>query len=163
MATFERNQRRLDASTNPEKKTFYQSTKIAVEAAIAYIRKYGKALRDAATVEPDSERKAELEELAWVSDKISFEKPETFFEAIQLFWYTHLIANLDNGCAMSFSRFDQYMYPFYRDDLKAGRITPERARELICALFYKINSQKCAGAEHDGRGCGCSYRRASNG
>jgi pyruvate-formate lyase len=133
---------RLDASTNPEKKTFYQSTKIAIEAAIAYIRKYAKALRDAATVEPDSERKAELEELARVSDKISFEKPETFFEAIQLVWYTHLIANLDNGCAMSFSRFDQYMYPFYRDDLKAGRITPERARELICALFYKINEPK---------------------
>jgi formate C-acetyltransferase len=93
--------------------------------------------------EQDGRRKAELEELARVSDKISSGKPETFFEAIQLVWYTHLIANLANGCAMSFSRFDQYMFPFYRDDLEAGRITPERARELICALFYKMNDQKC--------------------
>ncbi len=122
---------RLSAAEDPDKKIFYESTKISVEATISFIKKYAEALD-----------KAGKDELAAVSYKVAAGKPETFFEAIQLVWYTHLISNLNNGCAMSFSRFDQYMYPFYRDDLESGIITIERARELVSALFYKMNEPK---------------------
>ena len=132
----------LAAAADQGKQDFYEAAKISIEGAIAYIKKYAGVLRSAAAGETDSMRKVELEELARVSDQISDGQPETFFEAIQLVWYTHLIGNLDNGCALSFSRFDQYMFPFYRDDVEAGRMTPERARELICALFYKMNEPR---------------------
>ena len=134
--------KKLAAAKEAEKQDFYTSAKISVEAVIAYIRKYAQALQLAADCESDGQRKNELAELARISLKIAAGRPETFFEAIQLVWYTHLIGNLDNGCALSFARFDQYMFPFFRDDLETGRLTTERARELISALFYKMNEPK---------------------
>ena len=34
-------------------------------------------------------------------------------------------------------RFDQYMYPYYKADLEAGRITREEAIELLCCMRLK--------------------------
>jgi formate C-acetyltransferase len=35
------------------------------------------------------------------------------------------------------ARFDQYMYPYYKADLEAGRITKDEALELLCLLRLK--------------------------
>ena len=46
-----------------------------------------------------------------------------------------------NPAAIPFpwARIDQFLYPLYKADIEAGRITPEQARELLSMLFLKTN------------------------
>jgi len=127
---------------DPEKQEFYNSCKIAIEASIRYMKRYADAYADAAATEKDSVRAAELREIATIIEKVSTEKPETFREAIQLAWLSHLIANTGLGSALSFAKFDQYMYPFYKRDIELGRTTFEEARDLVSMLYLKCNEPK---------------------
>ena len=144
---------------NPEKQEFYSCCKIAVNAAIRYIRRYAQAYLTASSSENDPERSAELIQISDVLFKVATEKPDSFREAIQLVWITHLIANTALGSALSFARFDQYLYPFYIRDIERGAITFEKAKELVCCLFLKVNEPKMrtvqsmilAGTTPDGR------------
>ena len=44
-----------------------------------------------------------------------------------------------NGHAISLGRFDQYVYPLYKKDIEEGRITKEKALEIIECFFIKCN------------------------
>jgi formate C-acetyltransferase len=127
---------------DPEKQEFYTSCKIVIEASIRYMKNYAKAYADAARDEKDAGRAEELREISLIIGKVSTEKPETFREAIQLAWLSHLIANTGLGAALSFAKFDQYMYPFYKRDIDEGRTSFEEARDLVCMLYLKCNEPK---------------------
>ncbi|MCI8376076.1 MAG: pyruvate formate lyase [Lachnospiraceae bacterium] len=133
---------RLAGAEDEEKKVFYESTRIAIEGVIHFIEKYAKATQEEAEKTEDALRKEELLTLAKIMKKISTEKPDTFYEALDLVWMTQLIANLEGGSAMSLARFDQYMYPFYQRDMENGTLTRDRAFELICSLYLKLNEPK---------------------
>ncbi len=115
-------------SENP---TFYDSLLISVDAAIAFIKRYAESARRAGYIE-NAERIA----------RVSENPPENFKDAMQLTWLTHLIANLGGGSALSFARFDQYMFGFFRKDVAAGVIDDETALEWVCALWLKMNEPK---------------------
>ena len=63
---------------------------------------------------------------------------ETFHEALQLVWLVHLAFLLEGRVAMAFGRMDQYLYPYYKKDREAGRLTAEQARTLLECTFIKI-------------------------
>ena len=141
--------RRREAAAEPAPREFYDSTLIAIEAAIRFIHRYAETLETAAAAaeapratgaEPG--RAEELREMAAVCDAIAENAPATFRQAIQLVWMIHLISNIGGGSAMSFARFDQYLDPFYQKDRSAGLITPDTARELIAHLWLKANEAK---------------------
>ena len=44
-----------------------------------------------------------------------------------------------SGHSISPGRFDQYMYPFFKADLDAGKITYEAAQELLDCIWVKLN------------------------
>ncbi len=136
-----RAQVRAALKAHPEREIFYQAMLISLDAASKYIHDYASAAREAACG-ADDKRRAELYEIAEVCDKIADKAPDTFFEAIQLVWMTHLIGNVDGGSAMSLGRFDQYMRPFFEKDYESGALTLDRARELIAALWLKLNEPK---------------------
>ncbi len=131
---------RLDRAEDTPKRLFYQSTLIAVEAVIRFIKRYADALR-AARRRPDVDatRAREMEEMAAICRKVATERPETFREAIQLVWLTHVIGNIGGGSALSFARFDQYMQPFYERSLNAGELTRDEAKTLVACLWLKVN------------------------
>lgn len=133
---------RLAKTTDEDKRVFYESVRIAVQAVIRYIKKYAAAVLEEAKKTKDIVRRSELFEMAAVMEKISEKKPETFLEALDLVWMTQLVGNLEGGSALSLGRFDQYMIPFYRKDMEKGILTRERAFELICALYLKLNEPK---------------------
>lgn len=132
--------RRSEAG-EPAKQEFYDSTLIAIDAAIRFIRRYAGTLQTAAG-QAQPGRAAELLVMAAVCEWIAEEAPRTFREAIQLVWMVHLIGNIGGGAAMSFGRFDQYLWPFLQRDLAAGAITQEQAKELIAHLWLKTNEPK---------------------
>ena len=77
--------------------------------------------------------------VAEVCQKIAARSPQTFHEALQLIYFIHLLLHIEsNGHSISLGRLDQYLYPFYESDAKAGRLTREDALELIECFYLKI-------------------------
>ncbi|MFO8008415.1 MAG: pyruvate formate lyase family protein, partial [Candidatus Brocadiia bacterium] len=132
-------ERRRNAE-GPEQETFYTSTLIAVEAAIRFVERYAETLGEAAAAADTApDRAAELRGMASVCRRVAERRPETFREALQLMWLVHIMANIGGGSALSFARFDQYMYPFYRKDLAEGVMTREEAKALVGCMWLKVN------------------------
>ena len=44
------------------------------------------------------------------------------------------------GPSITWGRFDQYMYPYYKADIEKGILTPEKAMELIEELYIRVTS-----------------------
>ena len=133
------------ASADADKQTFYDSVRIAVEAAIRFVRRYAETLEDESdrvAAEQGDTRQQELREMAAVCRKLAVSAPETFREAIQLVWLVHVISHIGGSSAMSFARFDQYLRPFYEKDLVDGRMTREEAADLVGCLWIKVNEPK---------------------
>ena len=132
--------RRLAAAADPEKRTFYQSALIAAEALVRFVGRYAERLREE-VAKPQAEpgRAAELREMAAVCGRVAEDAPQTFREALQLLWLVHIAANIGGGSALSFARFDQYMFPFYQRDIEAGRLTRDDARALLESMWLKVN------------------------
>ena len=123
-----------------KKVDYWRASIIALEAGIRYSHRYAdEAERQAATAEP--ERRAELLEIARICRKTPEFAPETFHEAIQHQWFMHLLIHIEsNASANQLGRMDVHLYPFYAKDLAAGRITRERAQELVEMIIIKVNT-----------------------
>jgi len=119
---------------NEKKQVFLNAALIAMTGFSEMIKSYGKAALEKAKIT----RKHELFEAAGICEKIAFEKPGNFREALQLVWFIHLSFLYENRYAMALGRLDQYLYPFYKKD----SITRERALELIECTLYKIHESR---------------------
>lgn len=86
------------------------------------------------------EYKKELLELADICRYVPLNPARTFQEAVQSIFLILLAVHLEsNGHAISLGRFDQYVYPLYEKDIREGKITKERALEIIECFFIKCN------------------------
>lgn len=117
---------------------FHQAARIACEALAIYAARLAGEAARLADNETDDVRASELREIARICRKVPMDPPETFHEALQALWLFHMVVNLEGlNSAISFGRIDQYLYPFYKADFEAGRITPEKARELLLLFSAK--------------------------
>jgi formate C-acetyltransferase len=136
-------QSRLDPSdpTSIEKNSFLTAAIITMQAAIRFAKRYSELARKTAENEQNPGRKAELLRLSEICGKVPAEPATTFWEAIQSLWFAHLVIQIEtNGHSVSIGRFDQYMYPYYANDLKKGILTREEALELVECFYIKLNS-----------------------
>jgi choline trimethylamine-lyase len=125
---------------NIEKINFYMSIEIVCKGIIKFANQYADKAFEMAQIEECAKRKEELLEISRICRKIPENPPESFSEAVQFVWFVQLSAVIsENPLAMNLGRFDQYMYPYYERDLKSGRITEEKAQELIEALWIKLS------------------------
>ncbi len=122
-----------------DKYLFYSAAVLACDGAITLTRRYAEMLREKAkTASP--EKKAEYEEMAAGLDQIAEGTPTSFWEACQMYMLYHIFLNVDNPPGVtSMGRFDQYIWPYLKKDLDEGKITMERAQELIDGFFLKLN------------------------
>ncbi len=111
---------------------------IACEGLAAYAGRLSGEARRLAAGESDPVRKQELLEIARICAKVPLEPAETLQEALQSLWLTHMAVCLEGlNSAISFGRIDQYLYPFYKADMEAGRIGRDRALELLLCFSAK--------------------------
>ena len=123
-----------------KKTSFYQAVITVAKAVITFSRRYSVLLEQLAVSEPNPVRRDELLSLSKICAKVPANPVQTFWEAVQSFWLTHLVLQMEsNGHSVSPGRFDQYMYPFYSKDIREGRLTHEFAEELIDCLWIKFN------------------------
>ncbi len=118
---------------------FYRAVSIVCDGIITLTKRYAKLTAEKASVERDQVRKKELQTMAEVLNW-TVEKPaRTFHDAVQcLFMYQTVLCLDANMHGMSFGRIDQYLGDFYDADVKAGRITPEYAQELMDLFYLKV-------------------------
>ncbi|MBN1400622.1 MAG: hypothetical protein JXA74_07280, partial [Anaerolineae bacterium] len=128
-----------DAATR-SKRDFLQGAAIACEAIAGYARRYADEAERLAREAPTPERREELLEIAAICRRVPAGPAHTLHEALQAIWLVDLVLHAVVG-ARDFSpgRMDQYLYPYYRADLSAGRITPEGALELVQCFFLKCS------------------------
>ena len=119
-----------------DKAQFYKAVLIVIEAVRTYARRYAELARKLAeTAEPA--RRDELLEIARVCDKVPYEPAETFHEAVQSVWFIQTILQIEsNGHSLSYGRFDQYVYPYYKYSRDHG-MTDDQAVELLTNLWIK--------------------------
>lgn len=124
-----------------DKRDFYKAVIIMHEAAKKYIERYAALCEEYAAKETDEKRKAELIQMGENCYAIAGEPPKTFWQAVQLFNIaTTLIQIESNGHSISYGRMDQWLYPFYENDIKNGTITKEFALEILEVQFVKMNN-----------------------
>ena len=80
-------------------------------------------------------------ELADSLRKISVGAPDTFRSALQLLWLITLVdcAYVTANPTLTLGRMDQFLYPLYKADLEAGRLTRKQAAALITDYYCKHN------------------------
>ena len=131
---------RPDSLENIEKREFYESLFIACEGLLRLAERYSAEAGRLAAIEDDPVRKEELLEIERICVRIPAEPPRSFHEACQFVWFVQLGAVLsENPLALNPGRFDQYMYPYYEADVTAGRLTSEKAQELVECLWIKFS------------------------
>ncbi len=135
-------QNKLDVS-DPEyvrRNNFLEAVIESCEAVVEYARRYAKLARELAQKETCVVRKAELEKIATTCSRVPEFPATSFQEACQSFWFVQLLLQIESsGHSISPGRFDQYMYPFYKKDIDAGKITIEQAQELLDCIWVKLN------------------------
>ncbi|RLI04265.1 formate C-acetyltransferase/glycerol dehydratase family glycyl radical enzyme [Candidatus Bathyarchaeota archaeon] len=137
---------RLDLERDPEayeKRVELIAMDIAADAMIAYARRHAQAARALAERASDPKRKHELLKIAEVCEWVPAHAPRNFWEALQGYWFYHLgvITELNGWDAFNPGHLDQHLFPFYRQDIESGALTPEEAKELLSCFWIKFNNQ----------------------
>jgi formate C-acetyltransferase len=139
---------RLDADYDAEKikgfefisqKDFLNATIITLEAVIRWSKRYATLAHSLAKSEKDVLRKVELENIALACERVPEHPARTLLEAIQSYWLVHLVINfIELPQVGSGIRFDVVFNPYFEKDLAAGKITREKAQEMVEFLFVKF-------------------------
>lgn len=132
---------KLDAKSEDyeSRRDFLEAVQIVGKAVCDYSERYAD-LADEIAGNAEGRRQAELHEIAERCRRVPAEPPHTFMEALQSLWMTQVALTISYGIGDVFSvgRVDQYLYPYYRADLEAGRITREKGLESIEEYFLKL-------------------------
>jgi len=142
----------LSDGRNYEKYLFWQACIIICNAISRFIRRYAKLARELAEREKDPQRREELIQIAHNCEWIAENPPRTFWEALQLVWFVHLIQHIDvNGVSVSPGHLDRILYPYYKKDVESGILTKDFAQELIDNFWLKFNEINKVYTEEDSR------------
>ena len=119
-----------------DRNMFYRAVLIVLEAVRAFAERYAGLARELAESAAPA-RRQELLEIARICGKVPWEPAETFREAVQSVWFIQVILQIEsNGHSLSYGRFDQYVYPYYKAS-KALGMTDDEAVELLTNLWIK--------------------------
>jgi formate C-acetyltransferase len=74
--------------------------------------------------------------------RVPWEPAETFWEAVQSLWLTHMLVMSDEnypGPGVSFGRIDQYLYPFWKKSITDG-VNREFCKEILKCFWIHANT-----------------------
>lgn len=120
-----------------------KAMEISCDAVCILGERYRKLALEMAEKETDETRRTELLQIAANLEIIPAHKPQTYWQAIQLYWFTHLAVTteLNPWDAFSPGRLDQHLNPYYERDVEAGILDDEKALELLECLWVKFYNQ----------------------
>lgn len=131
----------IDETVPPDyvdQKEFLQSVIIVLKAVIKFAERYAALAREMAKLEKDVERGNRLEEIARICEWVPANPPRTFLEAVQFFYFIHLVRYLEYSTLGIGLRLDYLLGPYYQRDLEEGKITKDEALEILQLLWVKF-------------------------
>lgn len=135
--------------TDVDKLYFWKSVIIVCEAAINHARRYAALAREMAAAETRPDRKAELLQIAGNCERVPEHPARSFQEALQCMaiigvckLYEHPMHNNPQ-----WGRGDQYLYPYFIQDINSGTITLDKAAELLAELIGRWGTQTFVASE----------------
>ena len=105
-------------------------------------QKYAQLCQTAAEKETDTARKGELLQMAANLALVPWEPAQTFWQAVQSLWLTHmLIMSVENypGPGVSFGRIDQFLFPLWARSLDEG-MDREFGKEILKCFWIHANT-----------------------
>ena len=118
-----------------DKAQYLEAIIIALSSMVRMYHRYGDACLAKAAEVKDEQRKAELLRMADTCHWIAENPSRDFRDAMQNFYFYWMM--VAHGVTPG-GRFDQYMYPYYKKDIKSGKITEDQVLELLECLRIKI-------------------------
>ncbi len=136
---------RLDYQNDPQAADKYEqllAMDISCDAVIVFAERHAALAEALAGKIEDPIRKEELLSIAKVCEKVPAHRPQTFHEALQMYWFVHLgtITELNGWDAMTPGHLDQHLKPFYDKELADLSLDREQAKELLACLWIKVNN-----------------------
>lgn len=124
-----------------KKLTFWRACKITCESVILFAHRYAELARKRAEETPSAERRAELLRMADDLTQVPEHPAATFRQALQSVWLIYTALHMESDpFAILLGRMDQYLYPYFKADKAAGRITDDEITELLGCLWIKCTS-----------------------
>ncbi|NLG33426.1 MAG: hypothetical protein GX550_07895, partial [Syntrophomonadaceae bacterium] len=125
-----------------ERKRFYEAALITLNSMVGFGKRFAEKARAEAEIEKNESRKQELLRIADICEWVPANPPRTLHEALQSYWFINMgVRVLDLQSSGLGERLDQLFYPFYKQDLEAGRISREEAQDLVAHLLLKMNEE----------------------
>lgn len=126
----------LNCCTDSGKKEFYRCVIRSNKALIRLAERFSEEAARLAMEATDEEEKNHYQTVAAAARWIPANPPRTFYEALNfIIFYRECVASIEGIGFSILGHLDRLLYPFYEADLAAGRITPEKAKELIGDLL----------------------------
>lgn len=128
-------------------KTDYYKTCIAcLKAAASFSDRYADHAENLARTAEDETRRDELGRIADICRRVPRHSAGNFYEAVQSVHFITFCLSMNPYRYFGMQQFqlgrpDRYLYPFYRADRDAGRISDQEAQTLIDCLAIQINNR----------------------
>ncbi|HQI79961.1 MAG TPA: pyruvate formate lyase family protein [Deltaproteobacteria bacterium] len=104
--------------------------------------KYAALCERLSGTEKDASRRRELRQMAANLSRVPWEPANTFWEAVQALWLTHMLIMSDEnypGPGVSFGRIDQYLLPYWQRSLAEG-MDRESGKEILKCFWVHANT-----------------------
>jgi pyruvate-formate lyase len=104
--------------------------------------RYAELCRTLAAQSGDTARRRELLDMAGNLSRVPWEPANSFWEAAQSLWLTHMLVMSDEnypGPGLSFGRMDQYLWPFWRKSVAEG-MDREFGKEILKCFWVHCNT-----------------------
>lgn len=133
-----------------EQKEFYQCTLLVLEGAQNFMIRYGRLIDE--LIATNNDIPSDLKTVRDNCYNLSQRPPRTFHEALQAVWFLFVILHLEsNASSFSPGRMDQYLFPYYQNDVAKKNLDSHQALELIESLFIKFNQIVYMRNEHSAK------------
>lgn len=103
---------------------------------------YRQRCLDLAAEETDEARRQELRQMASNLARVPWQPAETFWQAVQALWLTHMLVMSEEnypGPGLSFGRIDQYLYRFWQRSLEDG-MDRDWGKEILKCFWIHANT-----------------------
>jgi pyruvate formate-lyase/glycerol dehydratase family glycyl radical enzyme len=141
-----------------QKDNFWQAALAVCDAGILLGRRYAETAAALAESSASAQERDRLLAMAERCARVPQHGARTFLEAVQSLWFSYILTCGEDGInANSIGRMDQFLYPYYKADIKAGRLAREAAveimEELACRLHleYNVTAITLGGVDRKGR------------
>ena len=122
-----------------EKRAFYAACLDSLEAVLRLASRYVDEAKRILQETETEERRRELETMIAVLERVPAHPAATFREAMQSMWFLQYAIHILGDCSLC-GRPDNYLYPYYKQDIESGAITDDEVFELIEDLYFKHNN-----------------------